>query len=134
MKDLTEKQTCILRYIAECIHSIGYPPSIREIGDSFGISSLRGVTVHLEALERKGHIVRGNKARQIVLTPAGQALTNGTGASVPAVAAVPTCHQTAADIISRIRDDARRWNPDGNTAKAMTSLANKLAAEYLELP
>ncbi len=34
----------------------GYPPTVREIGTRFRISSPRGVSDHLEALERKGYI------------------------------------------------------------------------------
>jgi repressor LexA len=45
----------------------GYPPSIREIGSQFKIGSLRGVTVHLDALERKGYISRSNTPRSIKL-------------------------------------------------------------------
>lgn len=40
-------------------------PSIREIGKQFEIGSLRGVTVHLDALERKGYINRSNTPRSI---------------------------------------------------------------------
>ncbi len=43
----------------------GFPPSIREIGAALGISSLRGVTVHLDALERKGWIERERTSRGI---------------------------------------------------------------------
>lgn len=46
----------------------GYPPSIREIGKQFEIGSLRGVTVHLDALERKGYIARSNTPRSIRIT------------------------------------------------------------------
>ncbi len=61
-RELTDKQRRILQYIASFIEDVGYPPSIREIGDHFQISSLRGVTVHLDALEKKGYIDR-NKTR-----------------------------------------------------------------------
>ncbi|MCA9390512.1 transcriptional repressor LexA, partial [candidate division WWE3 bacterium] len=43
--------------------STGFPPTIRELRDEIGVSSLRGVTVHLDALERKGFIERNSKAR-----------------------------------------------------------------------
>ena len=50
-KGLTDRQQEILRFIGEYIEEEGYPPSIREIGDRFRIGSLRGVTVHLDALD-----------------------------------------------------------------------------------
>lgn len=55
----------ILQYILEYVQSEGYPPSIREIGSHFAIGSLRGVTVHLDALDRKGYISRSNTPRSI---------------------------------------------------------------------
>jgi repressor LexA len=66
-KGLTEKQERILAYIVEYVDEKGYPPSIREIGNAFSISSLRGVTVHLDALERKGYIKRASTSRSITV-------------------------------------------------------------------
>jgi repressor LexA len=64
-KGLTQKQQLILQYILDYVQKEGYPPSIREIGRDFSIGSLRGVTVHLDALERKGYISRSNTPRSI---------------------------------------------------------------------
>lgn len=64
-KGLTDRQEKILQYVLEYVESQGYPPSIREIGARFEIGSLRGVTVHLDALERKGYISRSNTPRSI---------------------------------------------------------------------
>ena len=75
-RGLTDKQDRILKFIVEYVNDKGYPPSIREIGNAFGISSLRGVTVHLDALERKGQIKRASTSRSI--TVIGQ-----TGATAP---------------------------------------------------
>ncbi|MFN3728410.1 MAG: transcriptional repressor LexA [Fimbriimonadaceae bacterium] len=64
-KGLTERQQEILQFLIEFSQRMGFPPTIREIGKAFGINSLRGVTVHLSALERKGYIVRSNVPRSI---------------------------------------------------------------------
>ena len=64
-KGLTERQGMILKYVMDYVQREGYPPSIREIGRDFNIGSLRGVTVHLSALERKGYITRTNSPRSI---------------------------------------------------------------------
>lgn len=64
-KGLTSKQQQILEYIQSYVQKEGYPPSIREIGRDFEIGSLRGVTVHLDALTRKGYISRSNTPRSI---------------------------------------------------------------------
>ncbi|RYG33715.1 transcriptional repressor LexA [bacterium] len=66
-KGLTKRQQQILQYVLDYVQKEGYPPSIREIGKSFEIGSLRGVTVHLDALERKGYITRSNTPRSIKL-------------------------------------------------------------------
>lgn len=64
-KLLTKRQEMILQYILDYVQREGYPPSIREIGKDFEIGSLRGVTVHLDALTRKGYISRSNTPRSI---------------------------------------------------------------------
>jgi len=70
-KGLTKRQQSILEYILDYVEKEGFPPSIREIGKDFNIGSLRGVTVHLDALERKGYISRANTPRSIrVIHPA----------------------------------------------------------------
>jgi repressor LexA len=51
---LTERQDKILSFIKKSIQDQGYPPTIREIGEHFGIRSTNGVNDHLKALERKG--------------------------------------------------------------------------------
>jgi repressor LexA len=78
-KGLTTRQEEILRYVVDYQTENGYPPSIREIGARFGIGSLRGVTVHLDALEKKGYIERANTPRSIkVIHPAFQNSVNVT--------------------------------------------------------
>ncbi len=67
-KGLTQRQEAILQFLMDYAQREGYPPSIREIGKHFDIGSLRGVTVHLDALERKGYIERANTPRSIRIT------------------------------------------------------------------
>jgi len=57
-KDLTARQREIFEFIKGMIRGKGRPPSIREIGERFGIRSTNGVRAVLEALERKGFIKR----------------------------------------------------------------------------
>ena len=67
-RQLTKRQRAILQYIIECIRDHGFPPTIAEIGEEFGISSTNGVNDHLLALEKKGYIQRSSKARGIHVT------------------------------------------------------------------
>jgi repressor LexA len=57
-RTLTARQRQILDFILEQIDRRGFPPTIREIGDQFGISSPNGVRDHLIALQRKGYLKR----------------------------------------------------------------------------
>ncbi len=55
---LTRRQREILDFITASINERGYPPTLREIGEHFGIKSTNGVNDHLKALEKKGHLRR----------------------------------------------------------------------------
>jgi repressor LexA len=57
-RPLTDRQSEILDYLRSEIDTRGLPPTIREIGEAFGIRSTKGVEDHLAALERKGFIRR----------------------------------------------------------------------------
>lgn len=63
---LTDRQKEILSYIQQFRSECGYPPTLREIGRHFGISSTFGVKRHLEALVKKGYInIESNASRGI---------------------------------------------------------------------
>jgi repressor LexA len=53
-KKLTKKQHQIFRFITEFLQENGYPPSYREIGEAFKLSSTATVHEHIKNLERKG--------------------------------------------------------------------------------
>lgn len=55
---MTTRQKAIYDFIKEKIVNRGYGPTVREIGNNFGIRSPNGVMCHLKALERKGLITR----------------------------------------------------------------------------
>jgi repressor LexA len=70
---LTERQEKILSFIKKSIQDQGYPPTIREIGEHFGIRSTNGVNDHLKALERKGYLMRGElKSRALSVIEGGR--------------------------------------------------------------
>ncbi|WP_164102676.1 transcriptional repressor LexA [Candidatus Laterigemmans baculatus] len=87
---LTDRQQAVYDLIRELIVRRGYGPTVREIGEHFGIRSPNGVMCHLKALERKGLIRRSpNKSRAIELTHSA----DRSGTSMPMagrVAAGPT--------------------------------------------
>jgi repressor LexA len=55
---LSSRQQNILQFIREFIDEHYFPPTIREIGEEVGISSTSVVNYNLNALEKKGFIVR----------------------------------------------------------------------------
>ena len=69
LEQLTKRQKLVYDFIRDKILNRGYGPTVREIGENFGISSPNGVMCHLKALEKKGLIVREpNMSRAIRLT------------------------------------------------------------------
>ena len=80
LPQLTERQQKVYDMIRSLIVDRGYGPTVREIGEHFGIKSPNGVMCHLRALERKGLIRRSpNKSRAIELTQSA----DRTGNSLP---------------------------------------------------
>jgi repressor LexA len=67
---LTRRQKEILDYLGRYIERRGYAPTIEEIGDHFGLSSLATVHKHLTNLQEKGLIKRAwNRSRALELVP-----------------------------------------------------------------
>ena len=58
MSKLSKRQQEILDFIKEQVLMKGYPPSVREIGQSVGLASSSTVHGHLSRLEKKGYIRR----------------------------------------------------------------------------
>lgn len=62
---LTERQKLVLNTIRNFFLDNGYAPSLTELQQLLEISTKRGVVSHLEALEKKGYIIRTSEARGI---------------------------------------------------------------------
>jgi len=70
-EQLTERQKEVFEFIRRTVREESKPPTVREIAENFGFRSPKAVTDHLNALERKGYIVRRNrKSRNIEIAPA----------------------------------------------------------------
>jgi repressor LexA len=67
---LTRRQKEILDFLGRHIERRGYAPTIEEIGEHFGLSSLATVHKHLTNLQEKGLIKREwNRSRALELVP-----------------------------------------------------------------
>jgi repressor LexA len=82
--ELTERQREVLSFIQDRIRAWGYPPTIREIGEHFGIRSTNGVADHLNALKRKGYLTQQEqKSRTLQPTRAKARAVSAVRAVLP---------------------------------------------------
>jgi repressor LexA len=66
MRELTQRQREMLRFITEYINTHTYAPTIREIAEHFAIS-VKGAYDHVAALKKKGCIAGGERSRTITI-------------------------------------------------------------------
>lgn len=86
---LTERQQAILDFLESFIEHNGFPPTLREIGKNFGISSTFGVKRHLDSLVSKGYIqVGSNSSRAILLLKKEKSIVAEEQASIPIIGKV----------------------------------------------
>lgn len=82
---LNERAGKILAFIQRFTRDHGFPPTIREIGEAFGISSTNGVRYYLAMLEKGGHLKRSGR------------ISRGIGPTTPpATAGIPILGRVAA--------------------------------------
>ncbi|WP_210478764.1 transcriptional repressor LexA [Naasia sp. SYSU D00948] len=97
---LSDKQQAILTVIQQSVATRGYPPSMREIGDAVGLSSLSSVTHQLNQLELAGAIRRDpNRPRALeVLVDVPAAQPDAAPVTPDDTALVPLVGRIAAGI------------------------------------
>lgn len=88
MTKLTERQEQVLRFIAKKINTEHLPPTLAEIAEELGASSRNTAVKHLDALQKKGYIKWGVKARGIQLLEPKGLLDREDETSLPLVGAV----------------------------------------------
>jgi repressor LexA len=74
MKELTPRQKEVLSFIDYFVREHSYPPTIREIGDHFGIS-IKGAHDHVIALKKKGAL-RQEEKRSRTMEVVGTGIKN----------------------------------------------------------
>ncbi|QEO13288.1 transcriptional repressor LexA [Agromyces intestinalis] len=103
-RNLSPKQVSILEVIQSSVASRGYPPSMREIGDAVGLSSLSSVTHQLNQLELAGYLRRDpNRPRALevlIELPGSEERTAESGSAAPVgdAAMVPLVGRIAAGV------------------------------------
>lgn len=91
--ELTRRQREVLGFIEGFVEKRGYPPTLREIGQSLGIKSTNAVSDHLSVLERKGVIVRDRTRSRGIVLPAKR---RASGIAREGVVDVPVLGRIAA--------------------------------------
>ena len=73
MATLTKRQKQLLDYLTDYNSEHGYAPTLAEVGQYFGLSSLATVHKHLHNLEQKGFIKRQhNHSRALEVMESGK--------------------------------------------------------------
>lgn len=80
---LYRRQRQIIDYLAQYIQQQGFSPTLHEIADAIGVSSLATVHEHLEALERKGVIKKYEGAVRGIELLDRKILRSTTGVQLP---------------------------------------------------
>jgi repressor LexA len=100
---LTARQRLVLDTIREAVERRGYPPSMREIGESVGLTSPSSVSHQLETLQRKGFLRRDpNRPRAIELTPPGHDSTPTVGSHADGTAGENLPRPSYVPVVGRI--------------------------------
>lgn len=133
-KPLTPRQRKILEAIASSIAAHGYPPSMREIGDLVGLSSLSSVTHQLTRLENLGLIRRDPKRPRAIEVLCDMPLPSD---GVPSLPAEPA-EESAADVVelfpSSDGDDTARVPLVGSIAAGVPITAEQHVEDVVALP
>ncbi len=97
MAELSPRQQRIMDYIRAYVREHGYPPSVREIGESVGLRSSSTVHGHLARLESKGFLRRDpSKPRTIEVLRGPAVAVSRASATQPGTRRVPVLGRVAA--------------------------------------
>lgn len=119
-RDLTDRQKEVLDHIVDVLRERGYPPTVREIADHFGMASAFGVQRHLAALQKKGFLRRDSGARAITLSSGVIQSLDNTDGSYP----LPTSNPINARLIPVV----------GRVAAGLPITADQNVEEMIPLP
>lgn len=97
---LTPRQRRVLEVIRESVQQRGYPPSMREIGEAVGLTSVSSVSHQLRQLQTKGYLRRdANRPRAVEMRVPGKDShhdVTDSGEQRPEAAYVPVVGRIAA--------------------------------------
>jgi repressor LexA len=122
---LTARQRKVLEVIRDSVQRRGYPPSMREIGESVGLTSTSSVSHQLRALQRKGFLLRDpNRPRAVVVRMPGSPSTQNE----------PETYETAAGQETATRPSPTYVPLVGRIAAGGPILAEEAVEDVFALP
>ncbi|MCT1367902.1 MULTISPECIES: transcriptional repressor LexA [Kocuria] len=134
-KPLTPRQRKILEAISSSIATHGYPPSMREIGDLVGLSSLSSVTHQLTRLETLGLIRRDPKRPRAIEVLCDMPLPQD---GIPTFGAGSSSDQAEADVVELFpaseNEDTARVPLVGSIAAGVPITAEQHVEDVIPLP
>lgn len=104
---LTRRQSEILAFIRQYSGDQGYAPTLQEIGNRFGLSSVATVHKHVAQLVAKGYLKRGRRNASRDLEVVGDSPTAGRSVAVPLLGSV-----AAGLPIEALPDAEEVWLPE----------------------
>ena len=134
-KGLTIRQKRILETIQDAVADKGYPPSMREIGDTVGLASLSSVTHQLAQLEKLGYIRRDPRrprAMEILRTMHPEKIERPQLSLAPEEPAQP--RPTLSVVESDDYSDVARVPLVGRIAAGGPILADQAVEDVMSLP
>ncbi|MER2135276.1 MAG: transcriptional repressor LexA [Arthrobacter sp.] len=128
---MTPRQKKILETIQASVSANGYPPSMREIGDTVGLASLSSVTHQLSQLEKMGYIRRDPKRPRAmeILVPLLMHKEQKDSADTPAATGTPA---TVTELTTAV--DTAMVPLVGRIAAGGPILADQVVEEMVPLP
>jgi repressor LexA len=133
-KGLTPRQKKILETIQRSVNDNGYPPSMREIGDTVGLASLSSVTHQLSQLEKLGYLRRDPKRPRAMEVLMPLTLDGGLSktANQPAAPLAPGAAATVTALPTAL--DTAMVPLVGRIAAGGPILADQLVEDVMPLP
>lgn len=96
-EQLSSRQQQVLDVIRSWVTRFGYPPSVREIGETVGLTSTSSVSHQLRVLQRKGYLRRDpNRPRAVGVLPTDMEPPSEAPTDLPSPAYVPLVGRIAA--------------------------------------
>jgi repressor LexA len=137
---LTPRQHKVLDVIRDSVERRGYPPSMREIGESVGLTSTSSVAHQLATLQKKGYLRRDpNRPRAVEVRVPGQTSTRADGAQPAQAARAPEAPDAAATPFDETDSGSARPAPAyvplvGRIAAGGPILAEQAVEDVFALP